>query len=140
MSSTHPNSITSDVLSSMSQREHMRKNPFCYFRFNRLWLFNFQFGCRPKWTNHIILVFAHMISNMKIDLEISWSREIMVKKQFLYSKCYTSGNHCDSSPPLRTKIRLVTLEKFSKHGFSFFHQILPFSLESRSMCYFGCLI
>ena len=28
MSSTHPNSIPSDVLSFMSQGEHMRKNPF----------------------------------------------------------------------------------------------------------------
>ena len=36
MSSTHPNLITSDVLSSMRQREHMRKIPFEIFRFDQL--------------------------------------------------------------------------------------------------------
>ena len=119
------------VLGYMSQREHMRKTPFWYFRFDRLWPFNLQFGCRPKSTNHIILVFAHPISNMKIGLEISWSREFMMKKPFLYFECYTFGNLYDSSPPLRDKIRPMNQEKFLKHGFSFFHQILPFYSKSQ---------
>ena len=140
ISFTYPNLIMSDVLSSMRQREDMRKNPFWYFRFDQLWPLNFQFGCRPKSTNHIILVSAHPISKLKIDLEISLSREFMVRNPFLYFECYTSKNPCDSSPPPRAKIRPVTLEKFSKHGFSFFHLILPFSFESRSGWHFGCLI
>ena len=118
----------------------MRKNPFWYFRFNQLWLFIFQFGCRPKSTNSIILVFAHTISNIKIDLERSRLRESMVKKHFLYFECHTFEILCDSSSPPRAKMRPMTLEKFLKHGFSFFHQILPFSFESRLMWYFSCLI
>ena len=50
------------------------------------------------------------------------------------------GIDCDSSSSSRARLRPMTLEKFSKHGFSFFHQILPFSFESWSMWYFGCLI
>ena len=130
----------SHVLSSMSQREHMRKNPFWSFRFDRLWPFNFQFGCQPKSTNHITLVFAHLISNLKIDMERSRSRELMVKNPFYFFECYTSQIPCDSSSPLRAKIRSVTPEKFSKHGLSFFHQILPFSFESWLRWHFGCLI
>ena len=36
MSSTHPNSIMSNVLSFVRQGEHMRKNPFLYFGFDQL--------------------------------------------------------------------------------------------------------
>ena len=140
MSCTHPNLIPSDVLSYMSQRENMRKNPFWDFRFDQLWLFNFQFGCWPKSTNHIILFSAHLISNLKIDPEISRSREFMVKTPFLDFECYTFIIHCDSSSPPRAKIRLVTPKKFLKHGFTFFHLILPFSFKSRSRWHFGCLI
>ena len=35
MSSTHPNIIPSVAMSSMRQREDMRKNPFLYFWFER---------------------------------------------------------------------------------------------------------
>ena len=140
MSSTLPNLIPLDVLSSMRQREHMIKKPIWDFRFDQLWLFNFQFGCRPKSTSHIILAFAHLISNLKIDLEIFWSRELMVKNPFWYLECYTFGIHYDSSSPPRAKIRLMTLEKFLKHGFSFFHPNLPFSLESQWRWHIGCLI
>ena len=139
MSYTHPNLIPSDVLSSMSQMKHMWKNPFWDFWFNQLRLFNFQFGCRPKSTKHIILVFSHSISNMKIDMESSQSREVMVKKIFLYFECYISVIACDSSSPSRDKIRFVTPKKFSKHSFSFFHQIIPFSFESWSRWHFVCL-
>ena len=140
MSSTHQNLIPSDVLSSMSQRKHMSKNPFWDFRFDRLWLFNFQFGCRPKSTNHIIMVSTHLISNMKIDLKSSRSREFKVKNTFLDFECHIFGIHCDSSSSTRARVRPVTPKKFLKCGFWFFHQILPFSFESWSMCYFGCLI
>ena len=44
------------------------------------------------------------------------------------------------SSSLRARLRPVTSEKFSKHGFSFFHQILPFSLESWLKWYFGYLV
>ena len=131
ISSTHPNSIPSDVLCSMSQRKHMKKNSFQDFRFDRLWPFNVQIGCRPKSTNHIILVFAHPISKLKIDPKKSWSIEFMVKNQLLYFECYTSIIPYDSSPLPRAKIRLMTSEKFSKHGFSFvtsfFHFLLNFN-------------
>ena len=120
MSSTLPNFIPSDVLSYMRQREHMKKNPFWDLRFYHLWLFNFQFGYRPKSINHIILVSPHPISNLKVDLESSREREFKVRNPFLYFQCFTSGNLCDSSPPPRAKIRPVTSEKFSKHGFLFF--------------------
>jgi hypothetical protein len=140
MSSTNPNLIPSDVMSFMRQREHMRKNILLDFRFNRLRPFNFQFGCRPKSSNHIILVLAHPISKLKIDPEISWLRELMVRNPFLYFECFTSGNTCDSSPPLRDKIKPVTAKKFLKHGFSFFHRILPFSFDYRLRWHFGCLI
>ena len=36
MSSTHPNSNPSDVMDSMSQGKHIRKDPFLYFEFNQL--------------------------------------------------------------------------------------------------------
>jgi hypothetical protein len=36
MSSTHPNPIFPVSMSSMSQREYMRENPFLYFWFYRL--------------------------------------------------------------------------------------------------------
>ena len=39
---THPNSIPSVSMSSMSQKEEMGKNPFWYFWTNRLWPFNFE--------------------------------------------------------------------------------------------------
>ena len=140
MRSTHPNSILPYVLSYMRESEFMKKKTFSNFRFDQLWLFNFQFGCQPKSTNHIISASVHLVSNLKIDLEISQSREFIVKKTFLYFQCYTSRIHCDSSSPLKAKIRLVTPEKFSKHGFSFFHLILPFSFESWSRWHFGCLM
>ena len=140
MSSTHPNLILSNVLSSTSQREGMRKNPFWDFWFHRLWPFNFQFRCRPKSPNHIILVSTHPILKLKIVLEISQSREFMVRNQFGDFECFTSRNPCDSSTSPRTKIRPVTPEKFSKHGFSFFHLNLQFSLEYRLRWHFGCLI
>ena len=111
MSPTHPNLIPSDVLSSMSQREDMSKNKFWDFRFDRLWLYNFQFGYRPKSSNHIILVFAHPISKLKIDPERSWSKEFMVRNPFWDFECYIVINTCDSSPLPRAKIRPVTPEK-----------------------------
>ena len=116
------------------------KNSFWFFWFDRLWPFNFQFDYRPKSSNHVILVSAHPISKLKIDPESSWSREFMVRKKFWYLECLKSINPYDSSPPLRDKIRVVTQEKFLKHGFSFFHLILPFSFESRLKWHFGCLI
>ena len=57
---------------------------------------------------------------MKINLEISRSREFMVKKPFWFFDFYTSKTPCDSSSPPRDKIRPVAPENFSKHGFSFF--------------------
>ena len=86
------------------------------------------------------LDFCSSDSNLKIDPEISQSRKFMMKNPFWDFEFYTFGIHCDSSSSPRAKMRPVTLEKFSKHGFSFFYQILPFSFESWSMCYFGCLI
>ena len=42
MSYTHPNSIPSVAMGSRRKEEEMRKDPFWYFRVNRLWPFNFQ--------------------------------------------------------------------------------------------------
>ena len=140
MSSTHPNLILLDVLISMIQREDMSKNLFWYFWFDWLWPFNFQFGCRPKYSNHYILVFAHLIWKLKIVPERSQSKEYMVRKQFLYLYCFTSRNPHDSSTSPRANFWPVTLEKFSRHGFLVFHLNLPFSLESRSRWHFDWLI
>ena len=140
MSSTHPNPIPSVDMSSMIQREDMRKNPFWYFWSDRLWPFNFQFGCRPKSSNHNNLVSAHPIWKLKLVPEIYRLRKSMVRNPFLDFECYTSEIPCDSLSSSRAKIRPVTLEKFSRHGFSIFHLNLPFSLEFRSRWHFGCLI
>ena len=94
----------------------------------------------PKSSNSNILVFAHLIGKLKIVLESLRSREYMVKKPFWYFECFTSGNPCDSSTSHRANFWPGTPEKFLKHGFSFFHPNLPFSLESRSRWHFGCLI
>lgn len=90
---------------------------------------NFQFGCWPKSTNHIILVSARLISNMKIDMTISRSREFMMKNPFWDFECYTSENPCDfrglkSSPWPR--------RNFGNMDFHFFHQTLPIYFKSRS--------
>lgn len=79
-----------------------------------------------------ILVSAIPIGKLKIVLESLRSREEMVKKTFLDFVCFTSGNPCDSSTSPRANLWSRTPEKFSKHGFSFFHPNLPFFLESRS--------
>ena len=100
MSSTHPNWILSVAMISMNQREYMRINPFWCFWFNHLWPFNFQFGCRPKCSNHNILVFTHPIWKLKIVLEISQSTESMVRNQFWDFECFTTRNPCDSQLPL----------------------------------------
>ena len=134
------NLILSDVLSFMSQREGMSKNLFWYFWFDRLWPFNFQFGCRPKSSNHNILVSTHPIWKLKIVLEISQSRESLVRNPFLHFGYFNSKNPCDSSTSSRAKIRPVTPKKFLKYGFSFFHLNIPFCFESWSRWNFGCLI
>ena len=95
---------------------------------------------RPKFSNPNILVSAHLIGKLKIVPEISRPREYMMKNPFLYFECFTSENPCDSSTSLRANFYPETLEKFLKHGFSFFYPNLPFSLESRSMWHIGCLI
>ena len=133
----------------MSQREDMRKKPFWYFLFDQLWPFNFQFGCRPKSSNLNILVSAHPIWKLKIVPKISRPRESMVRNLFWYFECFTSKNPYDSSNSPRANSWPVTLEKFSRHGFSVFHLNLSFSLKSlnlsfslksRSRWHFGCLI
>ena len=117
MSSTHPNLIPSNVLSSMRQREDMRKNPLWYFWFDQLWPFNFQFGCWRKSSNQNVLVFVHPILKLKIVSEISWSRESMVRNPFWDFECFTSVNPCDSSTLTRANFWPVTTEKFLRHGF-----------------------
>ena len=94
----------------------------------------------PKSSNSNILVSAHPIGKLKIVLEILRSREDMVKNPFLYFECFTSGNPCDSSTSPRANFWFGTSEKFSKHGFSFFHPNLPFSLESQFRWHIGWLI
>ena len=137
ISSTHPNSIPSNVLSSISKNEDMRKNPFWYFLFNWLWPFNFQFGYRPKSSNSNILVFAHPIGKLKIVTESLRSREDMVKKPFLYFDCFTYRNPCDSSTSRRANFWPGTPEKFFKHGFSFFQLLVEFSPLAHD---FGCSV
>ena len=140
MNSTHPNLIMSYVLRFMSQREHMLKNPFLVFRIDRLWSFNFQFGCWPKSSNHNILVSTHPIWKMKRVLKISGSRQSMVRNPFWYFQFFTFRNPCDSSSSPRAKFWPMTPEKFLRNGFSFFYLNLLFSLKSRSRWHFGCWI
>ena len=134
------NFIPSDLMSSMRQREDIRKNKSWYFWFERLWPFNFQFGYRPKSSNHNILVSTHQISKPKIVPEISMLRESMVRNSFWCFQCFTSRNTCDSSTSPRVNFWHVTLKKFSRHGFLIFHLNLPFSFESQPSWLFGWLI
>ena len=116
------------------------KKLILYFWFNRLWPFNFQFGCRPKSSNHNNLVSAHLVWKLKIVSKISWPRESMVRNPFWDFECFTSGNPCDSSTSPRSNFWPVTPKKFLRHRFSVFHQNLPFSLESWLRWHFGCLM
>ena len=140
MNSTHSNLISSVTISSISLGEDMRKNPFWYFWFDRLWPFNFQFGYQPKSSNHNILVSAHPIWKLKIVPKISWPRESIVRNPFLHFKCFIHGNTCDSSTSPRANYWPVTPKKFLRHGFSAFHLNLPFYLKYQSRCHFGFLI
>ena len=63
----------------------------------------------------------------------------MVKYPFWYSNFFTSEYPCDSSPPPRRNHEPRTLEKFSKHGFSFFNPNIPLSLETRTKWKIVCL-
>jgi hypothetical protein len=119
-SSTHLNLILSYVMSSMSQMEGMRKNPFWYFWFDRLWPFNFQFGCQPKSSNHNIFVSAHPIWKLKIVPKISRSRESIVRNPFWYFECFTSGKPWESLASPRVNFWLVTSRNFWDMGFQFF--------------------
>ena len=62
------------------------------------------------------------------------------EKTILYFKFYTSENQGDSLSSLMARLKTVTSERFSKHGFSFFHRNHPFSIQLRSSCNFECLI
>ena len=95
---------------------------------------------RPKSSNSNILVYAHSIGKLKIVTEILRPTKYMIKKWFLYFECFKSRNPCDSSTSPRANFWPGTLEKFLKHGFSFFHPNLPFYLKSWLRWYFGCLI
>ena len=63
-----------------------------------------------------------------------------MKNQFWYFEFYTSKNQCDSLSSLMATLKTMTLKRFLKHGFSFFHLMHPFYFESRWMWNFGCLI
>ena len=117
MSSIALNSILSDFQSSMSQREHMIKKPFWYFWFDQLWPFNFHFGCRPKCSNHNILVSSHSIWKLRIVLEIARLREYMVRYWLWDFKCFTSRNTCNFSTSPRANFWPVTSKIFSRHRF-----------------------
>ena len=134
------NSIPSVAMSYMSQREDMRKIPFWDFWFNRLWPFNFMFGCQPKSLNHNNLVSTHPIWKLKIVSESSRSRESMVRNPFLDFECLNSRNPCHSSTSPRANSWPVTPKKFLRHGFSFFHLNILFSPESWSRWHFAFLI
>ena len=118
----------------------MRKNPFWYFWFDRLWPFNFEFGCQPKSSNHNILVFAHLIWKLKIVLKRYRWRESKVRNPFWYFKCFTFGNPCDSWTSPGATFWPVTSEKFLRHGFLVFNLNHPFYFESWSGWHFGWLI
>jgi hypothetical protein len=137
MSYTHPNSNPSVSMSSMIQEEEMRKDLFWYFWINWLWPFNFQ----PKIFKLKYLGFCSFDwkiedSSRKLEIERRYGENPI----FLDFECLTSINSCDSSTSLKGNLWPETLKKFLKHGFSFFHLNLPFSLESRSKWHIGCLI
>ena len=93
----------------------------------------------PISQNWNVLISTHPIAKLKIVLESFGSGEDMVKNPFSDFYFFTSRNPCDSSPPLRQNHETGTLEKFSKHGFSFFNPNIPLSLETRTKCKIGCL-
>ena len=136
MSSTHPNLIPSVAKSYMRQKEEIDKNPFWNYRVDLLWPFNFQ----PKIFKFKYLGFCSSDWKTEDSSGILRSGEDMVKNPFWYFECFTSGNPCDSSTFARANFWPETPEKFSKHGFSFFHPNLPISMESRLGWHFGCLI
>ena len=80
----------------------------------------------PKSSNSNILVSTHPIGKLKIVSEILRSREEMVKNPSLYFECFTSGNPCDSSPPLKGNFWPETRRNFQNMGFHFFTQIYHF--------------
>ena len=83
----------------------------------------------------------YFLSKLSFD-KLSWVFCILRYKFFLdfcQNGFFTSGNPCDSSPPPRRNHEPGTLEKFSKHGFSFFNPNIPLSLETRTKWKFGCL-
>ena len=85
------------------------------------------------------LDFYSSVCETEDSSKILWSREDMVNNPFLNFDYFTFENPCDSSPPPRRKHEPGTLEKFSKHGFSFFNPNIPLSLETRTKWKMGCL-
>ena len=122
-------------MGSRRWEEVMRENPFWYFSDDQLWLFNFH----PISQNWNILISTHPFTKLKIVLESLWLREDMAKNPLSNFEFFTFESPCDSSPPPRRNHEPGTLEKFSKHGFSFFNPNIPLSLETRTKSKIGCL-
>ena len=75
MRSMHQNSIPSDVLSYIRQREHMRKKPNWYFWFNRLWHFNFPIWLSSKiYKSHYLGIFSSDFKNKDRSVKILTNR------------------------------------------------------------------
>ena len=97
MSYTHPNLIRQWLWVLGCEKKRWEKTHFEIFRST-----NCEFSISsPISQNWNILISTHPIVKLKIVLESLWSREDMVKNPFWDSKCFTSENPCDSSPPPR---------------------------------------
>ena len=121
------------------RRNHEKKTILIFWVWP-IMTFNPSFKVDQNPSNYNILVSAQPFSNLKIDLEIPHQINSIVKNQFLYFELLPFKNQGVSLSSLRARLKVVTPEKFSKHGFSFFHWIQPFFIESWSRCNFGCYI
>ena len=125
MSYTHPNSILSISMSYMRQEEEVGKNPFWYFWVDWPWPFNFQLKIfKFKYLGFCSSDWKTEDSSEKLEI-----KRIYGEKTIWYFECFTFIGPCDSSTSPRANFWPGTLEKFSKHGFSFFTQIYHFLLN-----------
>ena len=141
MRSTHVNSILLDILSSIRQREYMSQKLILIFLVWPVVTLQLSVWLSTKIIKSHYLGFCSSnfktkdsYGNLSLD-RIHGQKPIMIFWVFHLHKSLWLFNFLEGY-----KIRPVTLEKISKHGFSFFHLNIPFSFESWWRWHFGWLI